>query len=864
MYVNYGGVANDTVMDRASLHVKSGGVANRTTVNSRFVAGTVAVVGLGVYSGGSANDTVINCGGSMYVSNDGMANDTVVNSGGSMSISSGGTHRGTLQLTNGAVVSAYAGATIDFTLNDRTTADDYLINNLSLITGTPAYTITVSANQSTGTYKLAQGAGSFNGTITIGDGNVNYGNLSVNGTHLVVGDTTYGLTQTSGNLSLVVGRVIPMDLVISGNPVAWTNQNVTLTASSENAEKIEYSFDGSRWYTGSVVTVDRNRTVWFRATDSTQITLGDSVTVSKIDKTAPTLSITGNAESVTQDEVTLTAVYSDGASGVAKVEYSFDGSKWNTGSTVTVYENKTVRFRVTDLAGNVTEKSVVVDKIDTSTLRAPRVSASTTEFTNQAVTLTANFWGAVKKEYSYNNRTWYTYNGSVVMNSNTTVYFRGSDSQGNVSDVTSYRVTNIDKLAPQIPTGLFISMDNGNIFFDWQDARDVGKAGIAGYYIRYGQGELTGEGTFVESSQFDVPDLSIGTWNYQVRSLDAAGNLSDWSEKFTLFIASPAPTGLTGSADGLKWDAVEDATLYVVEYSTDDFATAITIETTSCFVDSYALPEGPFKWRVRSDSGLEWAYGEEITAEVAESPEILTSDADGDMDLFFGNANGIWEKQYAAQHLGNDTWNGTREIVLLEGKNRIADIFAGSFDANVLVLTDDANGDALFVDDIYTALGDQARFAQINVIRAGAGDDIVDMTSQRYAYNGWIIKVCGGDGNDTIWGSAEQNLLFGDAGADRLVGASGNDILAGGSGNDRMHGGGGDDIFTFGGNWGHDTVEQLASGSVTLWFETGSESNWNAETSVYTDGTNSVSVSGSVNVTLRFGASADLPAGKTV
>ena len=68
-----------------------------------------------------------------------------------------------------------------------------------------------------------------------------------------------------------------------------------------------------------------------------------------------------------------------------------------------------------------------------------------------------------------------------------------------------------------------------------------------------------------------------------------------------------------------------------------------------------------------------------------------------------------------------------------------------------------------------------------------------------------------------------------------------------------MHGGGGDDIFCFGANFGNDTVEQLSGGSVTLHFESGSESNWNAETLTYTDGTNSVTVSGVTDVTLVFG-----------
>ena len=179
----------------------------------------------------------------------------------------------------------------------------------------------------------------------------------------------------------------------------------------------------------------------------------------------------------------------------------------------------------------------------------------------------------------------------------------------------------------------------------------------------------------------------------------------------------------------------------------------------------------------------------------------------------------------------------------------------------MLVLTDTANGDALFVDDIYTALGNQARFSQIKEIRAGAGNDIVDMTSKRYTCDVSSIKIYGGAGDDTIWGSAKSNTLFGDAGNDRLAGSSGNDYIIGGAGNDSMSGGGGNDIFCFGGSWGNDTVEQLAGGSVTLWFDEGSNANWNSKTKTYSDGANSVTVSGNVNVTLKFGADASLPEG---
>ena len=56
-------------------------------------------------------------------------------------------------------------------------------------------------------------------------------------------------------------------------------------------------------------------------------------------------------------------------------------------------------------------------------------------------------------------------------------------------------------------------------------------------------------------------------------------------------------------------------------------------------------------------------------------------------------------------------------------------------------------------------------------------------------------------------------------------------------------------------HWGTDTVEQLADGSVMLWFASGSLENWNADTLTYTDGTNSVTVSGIAadQISLQFG-----------
>jgi len=117
------------------------------------------------------------------------------------------------------------------------------------------------------------------------------------------------------------------------------------------------------------------------------------------------------------------------------------------------------------------------------------------------------------------------------------------------------------------------------------------------------------------------------------------------------------------------------------------------------------------------------------------------------------------------------------------------------------------------------------------------------------------MTVRGGAGDDTVWANKGDNFLFGDEGGDRLVGASGNDVIAGGAGDDSMHGGGGDDVFAFCENWGSDTVQQRAFGTVTLWFASGDISNWNAATLTYTDGENKVTVScvTADEITFKFG-----------
>ena len=726
-----GTVANTVVKSGGIVNVEKGGTADITSVNSGGkvnVRGSVqsATVKSGgivnVFDAGSAENTlvygslentsgtvrntVVGSAGKAVIFSGGKGYNTVVSSGGTLAVSSGGAHYGSLFIDENAAVSAGTGAVIDFSLTGRTVEDDFLMTNIYNISGGGSFTLTVSADISYGNYKLADGVGSFNKTISIGDGSVIWANLTVNGKGWRGNNSDFSLLETDDKLYL-----------------------------------------------------------------------------------------------------------------------------------------------------SITET-------DTTPPDAPVASADIRKITRNAVMVTAVFsQDSVLREYSFDEQVWHTYSGGIKFTENGKVYFRALDSFDNVSEVTCLEVSNIDREAPDQPETSSVDVKGTTAEIDWADVVDNGCAGLRGYRVRYSTSAFPeGAGQFVSASSISLQSLTVGTWYYQIQAVDNAGNFSDWSAVQS-FTVSPAPTfTLQGSSDGIQWNKVDTSDEYFVEYSSD--SGVLSLKTSGNSIDFLGLPAGSYRWRVSADSGY-WSDEEDISGVTAPaSPRKLISDNDGNMDVFFARADGVWDKSYAAGHLGfADGWQGTSERVLLEGKNKLTDVFGGSDDANILLLTDDSKGDALFLDDIYSAFGNQARLTQIDEIRAGNGDDIIDLTSQRYDFAGDSIKIYGGLGHDVIWANKQKAIISGDAGNDHIIGGSGNDIISGGSGHDRLHGGGGKDIFCFGINWGRDQVEQLDDGEITLVIENGSLDNWDAEQRLYTSGNNSIQIFGDAKVSLVFEADPSLPEG---
>ena len=303
----------------------------------------------------------------------------------------------------------------------------------------------------------------------------------------------------------------------------------------------------------------------------------------------------------------------------------------------------------------------------------------------------------------------------------------------------------------------------------------------------------------------------------------------------------------------IVWDAPSESKSWVEIAQGDSYDKAIRIATDGTAFDVVSA-SGAFSCHV-TEAESEFTHASASWTSAESAPRQVESNRNGRADVFFAtvSTDDVWTAKYQAKNIL------TGETASITGKNRIRDTFTGS-DANILYLSDTANGDALFMDDIYSEFGDAARLNAIREVRAGAGDDVVDMTTERYAGIPGVsvarMTVRGGAGDDVIWGAAYNQKLFGDAGNDWIVGSAVDDVIVGGAGDDTLAGGGGNDTFTFGGNWGSDVVSQAADGSVTLWFESGDLSKWDASTLTYTDGTNSVVVSGVAadKITLKFGS----------
>jgi hypothetical protein len=143
-------------------------------------------------------------------------------------------------------------------------------------------------------------------------------------------------------------------------------------------------------------------------------------------------------------------------------------------------------------------------------------------------------------------------------------------------------------------------------------------------------------------------------------------------------------------------------------------------------------------------------------------------------------------------------------LLLVPAAPAAAEVTA-EFEVGVLTVTGDRADDAIALACVDGAVrvndappeGGRVRCSRVAalLVRAGAGEDRVDLSSARPAgFEALLdVTVYGGAGDDTLIGSPRSDLLVGGSGADEVRGEAGDDSLRGGPGNDQLRGGPGND-----------------------------------------------------------------------
>lgn len=382
----------------------------------------------------------------------------------------------------------------------------------------------------TGTFPIAK-----NGTYTVkavdNAGNVATKNVVIDGTSLGIDKNAPTLDVTSS--------------VLNG----WTKDTITLSAKASDAESGIHFItlpDGSV-VNSSIATfkVNADGIYNFKATDNAgnettkQVIIGENGAV-RIDNVSPTLKLSIDSTTWTDDDVTINAVATDTGSGVKAITLP-DGSQVNSSTaSYNAVGNGVYKFSVVDNVGNMVEDTIEITTIDKSKPNAPDLSGiatgdqdkwRNTDYFPNVKMGTATASGIKEIQYQIVNKTtggvikdWSKFTAGTTGITNqgiSTVNFRTVSNTGVISDSVGITVK-IDKTLPTISATCDNSQWSSEGTYITVKANDA-LSGIQSVLLPNGNTITLTDSTFLA--------LDNGTYKFIVT--DNAGNTAESSVTVT-------------------------------------------------------------------------------------------------------------------------------------------------------------------------------------------------------------------------------------------------------------------------------------------------------------------------------------------
>ncbi|WP_178076132.1 fibronectin type III domain-containing protein [Paenibacillus oralis] len=393
------------------------------------------------------------------------------------------------------------------------------------------------------------------------------------------------------------------------------------------------STGGDQWYMDLPKRGEGLHTIKITAYDFADNYYGPVFAQYRVDTVAPSApAVTPSTTEWTNGDVTVTISHgSDSNSGINRTEFRLDGAKdqdWTpyTGTLAITNEGQTtVTARTIDNAGNISTTTSALVKIDKTGPAGPEITPSTTDWTNQDVTVNIEpgsdaAAGINRTEYRLVGATtlnWTTYNGPITISESgeTTIYARTIDNIDNISSESAY-VVRIDKDPPTNPTitPSVVGWTKDNVGFTIGDSTDVNPIT---YEFKIGNGP------YVEGASDTITDN--GETVVTARAKDSLGNIGA-EIPLSIYIDKEPPT-ISYSTSQRDWDSQDIA--LTINY--DDTLSGVNVNKR--FYKVTNNPAVPASWDIATSdeqpvtitSEGEWYVHAKVEDQVGNSASLTTS-----------------------------------------------------------------------------------------------------------------------------------------------------------------------------------------------------------------------------------------------